>query len=92
MEKELTIFVAGRCGMGKSNMMFYLQQLLIKEGFTVELNLEGGDFTNENDFHKRMRVNLDERQRLLKDMTKITLCGKQLKREAYQNINTEVKG
>lgn len=86
MEKELTIIVAGQCGMGKSNMMFYLQQLLIKEGFTVEVNLEGGDYVNKNDFHKKMRVNLDERQRLLKDMTKITLKEMQMAREIRKNI------
>jgi len=91
MQKELQIIVAGSANSGKSNMMYYLQQLLMKEGFTVEMSFEGRDFVNENDFQEKMRINLDERQRLLKDMTKITLCEKQLQREAHQNINPKVK-
>lgn len=92
MEKELTIIVAGGTCMGKSNMMFYLQQQLMKEGFTVEMNFEGADYKDEADFRKHMNVNLDERQRLLKDMTKITLKEMQMPRDTKQNTSTEVKG
>lgn len=91
MEKELKIIIAGTTCTGKSTMMYYLQQLLLKEGFSVELNLEGGDYANEQHFHECMNENLDERQHLLKDMTKITLKEMQMIREIKQNTNREAE-
>jgi len=86
MEKEIKIIVAGTTGVGKSSMLFYLEQLLEREGFeNVEVVLEDTlDYKDINDFHKKMLVNLDERQYLLKQK-KITLIDRQLMRDGKEN-------
>ena len=88
MERELKIIVAGTTNCGKSSMLFYLEQLLKREGFTnVEVALEDNlDFNDVNDFHQKMLVNVDERQNILKSMTKITLVDRQLMRDGKENI------
>jgi tRNA uridine 5-carbamoylmethylation protein Kti12 len=86
MERDLKIIVAGTTCAGKSSMLFYLEQLLKREGFTnVEVSMEDNlDFKDIDDFHKQMSVNAEERQTLIKGK-KITLIDRQLMRDGKEN-------
>jgi uncharacterized protein YhaN len=85
--KELQIIIiAGKTNTGKSTLMSYIQQMLLKDGFDVELSLEGQwDYKNEEDFHDQINHEI-KRLEMIKN-TKIIL------KEMYVNpdkpINNE---
>ena len=74
MNKELKIIIAGNSGSGKSTMMYQLENLLLDNGYDVEISLENSlDFKNKSDFYGKMGVYEEERLKFLKENTKITL-------------------
>jgi tRNA uridine 5-carbamoylmethylation protein Kti12 len=84
MSNELTIIVAGTTCSGKSTMMLQLEKLLKENGFDVEFSFKNNpDYGGENTYHFRNKEeqNFDEKIRVIKSSTKITLKELQLCRE-----------
>ncbi|MFA5207578.1 MAG: adenylyl-sulfate kinase [Candidatus Paceibacterota bacterium] len=74
MKKHVAIIVTGQPASGKSTVMHLIEKLLKKEGFTIEIDLEGNyDYKNLNDFNVKMGVNEAERFQALKEKTKIMI-------------------
>jgi tRNA uridine 5-carbamoylmethylation protein Kti12 len=87
MEKKLQIVVLGEPNSGKSTMMYHLEKVLRENGFVVDIQIHDpfttvmSDFRDIHDFHDKIGVNHDERLKILKDTTKITLKELTVKRK-----------
>lgn len=78
MKKEkLIITVSGRVMSGKSRLSFLLKKFLQENGFNVKHEI-GLDFSNENDFERKMGKNLDEVIGQIKEQTEIIIKEEQL--------------
>jgi nucleoside-triphosphatase THEP1 len=84
--KELQITVSGPAASGKSTMMLLLEEFLKEKGFNIELQLENEllDYGTEERFRRTMQLNKNEREKNIKDFTKITLKSMQMKRGSYK--------
>ena len=96
MKNELRISFIGNTAIGKSTILFEVYQHLLDLGFDVELlgmnpnDKENyhEDFSSEESFNKQMFRNREDRIRVVREKTKITLNEMQ----AYWDVKeTDVK-
>jgi len=74
MKKHVAIIVTGQAASGKSTVMHLIEKLLRKEGFIVEIDLDGNhDYKNLNDFNMQMSTNEAKRFQAVKENTKIMI-------------------
>jgi ABC-type nitrate/sulfonate/bicarbonate transport system ATPase subunit len=77
MENEI-IIVVGKSAVGKSTVIEMIYQLLLNQGFEVEL-AEDIDYKDNEDFLKQMSEHREDRIEAVKKKTKITLREVQMK-------------
>jgi len=78
MKNNVTITIEGRIKSGKSRVAYIVKEILKVHGFDVEFN-PLPDFSNEMDFNRAMRTNLDEACEAISEQTKIVVLEKQKK-------------
>jgi adenylylsulfate kinase-like enzyme len=85
MDKELQIIITGQAASGKSSMLFFLERMLIANGFNVvlDLTLEGLDYGSESRFRQLVGENFSKKEEALMKNTKITLKTVQMARKPY---------
>jgi len=85
--KELQITVAGQANTGKTTMLLWLEEFLLKQGFSVEMNMETEllDYGTEENLRIKTFSHTKERREAIKENTKIILTSKQTQRVSQGN-------